>query len=133
MYSWGSAERGTVGRPEKTKGFFPPTRIGGFTNAVSIVGSFQHRCALEKTGEVRCFGWSRLLGNDKKTSSTTAVLVQGLPKIERIAANDHCTFALGEDHVLWVWGQSWVNACGMDDDVMTSNTPMLVPINKTAP
>lgn len=133
VYSWGSSERGTVGRPAKTKGFFPPTRIGGFTNAVAIVGSFLHRCALEKSGEVRCFGQRGYLGNDAKTNSTTAVLVQGIPKIVQLAANDYCTFALGEDHALWVWGQAWINACGLDDAVMTSNTPRLVPIDKTIP
>lgn len=133
VYSWGSAERGTVGRPEDTKGFFPPTRIEGFTNAVAIVGSFQHRCALEKSGEVRCFGQHGFLGNDTKADSTKAVLVQGIPKIVHLAANDFCTFAIGDDHSLWVWGRSWINACGMEDSVMTSHTPMLVPIDKTAP
>lgn len=133
VYSWGSAERGTVGRPEKTKGFFPPTRIGGFTDAVAIVGSFQHRCALEKSGEVRCFGEGRYLGSDTTPNSTTGVVVKGLPKIVHLAANDYCTFAIGEDHALWVWGPSWVNSCGMDDKVMTSNAPMLVPLDKTLP
>lgn len=133
VYSWGSGEWGTVGVPEDTKGFFPPQRIAGFTNAVSIVGSFKHRCALEKNGEVRCFGRRGLLGNDNRTNSTTAVLVQGIPKIVHIAANEYCTFALGEDHSLWTWGNSFINACGMDDKVMPSNTPILVPIDKTAP
>lgn len=133
VYSWGSGERGTVGRPEDTKGFFPPTRIGGFTNAVRIVGSFKHRCALEKNGEVRCFGRRGLLGSDMRTNSTTAVLVQGIPKIVHLAANEYCTFAIGEDHSIWVWGQSWINACGMEDEDMKSSTPRLVPIDKTAP
>lgn len=133
VYSWGSAERGTVGRPQRTKGFFPPTRIGGFTHATEIAGGFQHRCALEQSGEVRCFGDKLFLGNDSNKDSTTAVLVRGIPKIVHLAANDHCTFALAEDHSLWVWGQSWINACGMPDEEMTSHTPRLVPLDKSTP
>lgn len=136
VYSWGAADRGTGGRPERTKGFFPPTRIAGVTFATAITGSFLHRCELEKGGEVRCFGSgsSGLLGGAKQPSSVSAVPVSGLPKIAKIAANDHCTFALGEDHSLWTWGESWVNACGTDDDQQSALPgPVRVPMVSTPP
>ena len=136
VFSWGSAERGTAGKPERTKGFFPPARIAGVTEAVAITGSYTHRCELEKTGEVRCFGSGSngQLGSDQPRSSTSAVVVKGLPKIAKIAANDHCTFALGEDHTLWTWGEAWVNACGIDDDQKSALPgPVLVPVDKTVP
>ena len=133
VYSWGSAERGTVGRPERTKGFFPPTLIQGFTNAVAIAGSFRHRCALEKSGEVRCFGDRVFLGVDSPQDSTSAVAVKGLPKIVHIASNEDCTFALAEDHSLWAWGDNVANACGWAADENDSPLPARVSLAKTAP
>ena len=133
VYSWGSAERGTVGRPERTKGFFPPTLIQGFSNAVAITGSFRHRCALEKNGEVRCFGDHMFLGADSLQDSTSAVVVKGLPKIVHIASNEDCTFALAEDHSLWAWGDNVGNACGWAATDTDSPLPARVAIAKTAP
>jgi alpha-tubulin suppressor-like RCC1 family protein len=133
VYSWGSAERGTVGRPERTKGFFPPTLIQGFTNAIAIAGSFRHRCALEKGGEVRCFGDHVFLGVDSPNDSTSAVVVKGLPKISHIASNEDCTFALAEDYSLWAWGDNVTNACGWADGDNDSPLPARVAIVKTAP
>lgn len=133
VYSWGAGERGTVGRPDDTKGFFPPTLIQGFTNAVAIVGSFRHRCGLEKTGEVRCFGHRWYLGSDNRQDSTSAVLVKGLPKIVHIASNEDCTYALGEDHSLWSWGDNGGRACGWASDNSDSPLPARVAIVTTAP
>lgn len=133
VYSWGSAERGTVGRLEGTKGFYAPTLIQGFTNAITVVGSFRHRCALEKSGEVRCFGDRRFLGIDSPKDSIKALVVKGLPKIARIASSEDCTFALAEDHSLWAWGDNRISACGWPRDEKDSPLPALVNIVKTAP
>jgi len=136
VFSWGNAERGTVGRPLRTKGFFPPTRIQGLSDIVEVAGSFEHRCALDRQGKVFCFGEGSpgRFGSDALTSSTSGVLVPGLPKIVQIASNDHCTFALGEDDSLWGWGVSWINACGFDDDGQTTTkAPMRVPLEPPRP
>jgi alpha-tubulin suppressor-like RCC1 family protein len=136
VYSWGSAKQGTVGKPERTKGFFPPTRILGLADVVQIAGSYEHRCALDKSGKVRCFGSATpgRFGNDSAKSSVSAVEVAGLPRITSIASGDHCTFALGEDHTLWVWGASWIHSCGRDDGndhAMTA--PQLVQLDTSPP
>src|SRR5690606_33477968 len=56
VYSWGNVERGTVGHPPDTKGFLGPTKIAGVTDATMLAGGFLHRCALDKRGDVFCFG-----------------------------------------------------------------------------
>ena len=136
VFSWGSAKRGTVGRPAKTKSFFPPTRIKGLSTIVEIAGSFMHRCALDTAGKVFCFGESSAgrLGTDTRKDAIAAVVVPGLPRIVHIASGDHCTFALAEDHSLWAWGTSWINACGFDDDGQSpTKAPQLVPLDTSAP
>jgi alpha-tubulin suppressor-like RCC1 family protein len=136
VFSWGSAKRGTVGRPEKTKGLFPPTRIKGLTDTIEIAGSFMHRCALDRSGKVRCFGsgMGGRLGVEAHAGSVSAVEIAGLPRIAHIASGDHCSFAVGEDHSLWYWGESWVGACGSDDDGQTvTKTPQQVPLDRSAP
>jgi alpha-tubulin suppressor-like RCC1 family protein len=125
-----------VGLPERSKGFLKPTLIKGFSGAVAIVGSFQHRCALESSGKVRCFGSGTggRLGTSAAKSSTSAIEVPGLPRIVRIAAGDHCTFALGEDHSLWAWGESWIGACGLPgDSADVTKAPVTVPLLEGSP
>lgn len=136
VFSWGSAKRGTVGHPVKTKGFFPPTRIGNLSGIVEIAGSFMHRCALDNAGKVLCFGDSSAgrLGTDTRKDAVAAVPVQGLPRIIHLASGDHCTFALAEDHSLWAWGMSWINACGFDDDGHDpTKAPQRVPLDTNEP
>lgn len=136
VWSWGAVDQGTGGKPAGTKGFFPPAQIAGVTKATAIVGSFRHRCELEESGEVRCFGEASqgLLGSSQAKDTTSAVPVSGLPKIAKIASNDHCTFALGVDHSLWVWGTSWLSSCGLGDDGRDPlPAPVKVPLEKPAP
>jgi alpha-tubulin suppressor-like RCC1 family protein len=140
IYSWGSAERGTVGRVADSKGFYPPTRIEGVSDAVALAGSFLHRCALDRSGGVVCFGegGAGRLGTAALRDSPAAVPVRGLPKIVHLASNDHCTFAIGEDHSLWTWGMSWVNACGIEGDGKTptaapTRVPLCAPASPCAP
>jgi hypothetical protein len=136
VFSWGSAKRGTAGLPEKTKGFAPPTRIKGLSDIVEIAGSFLHRCALDRAGKVRCFGSGSAgrLGTERQPSSVSAVEVAGLPRVVHIAAGDHCTFALGEDHTLWAWGSSWLHACGLGGDSSTvTPAPRRVTLDPSAP
>jgi len=136
VFSWGNAERGTVGRPERTKGFFPPTRIQGLSGIVEIAGGFMHRCALDHAGKVFCFGDGSAgrLGTDANVNAVAAVAVGGLPRVIHIASGDHCTFAIGEDQSLWAWGMSWVNACGLEDDGHSpTKVPQRVPLDSTSP
>jgi alpha-tubulin suppressor-like RCC1 family protein len=117
VFSWGNPERGTVGQPPDTKGFLPPTRIEGVVGAVALVGSFLHRCVLDGAGRVWCFGEGSAgrLGSDQARNATRAIPVEGLPRIVHLASNEHCTFAIAEDHTLYAWGMSWVNACGLPE------------------
>jgi alpha-tubulin suppressor-like RCC1 family protein len=136
IYSWGNPERGTVGLPVDSKGFYPPTRIEGIRDAVALAGSFLHRCALDRAGAVACFGegGAGRLGTDTLRDSPVAVPVGGLPKVVHLASNAHCTFAIAEDHTLWTWGMSWVNACGIEGDGKTPTAkPVPVPLLMTAP
>ncbi len=134
VYSWGSAKHGTVGKPTNSAGFYPPTRIQGIDGAVALTGSFRHRCALDGSGAVRCFGnggAGRLGTDSNKKESLAAVVVPGLPKVIAVAANSYCTFAIGEDHSLWAWGSSWVHACGLPGEEPTK-APTRVPLQPTS-
>ncbi|MDC3957031.1 RCC1 domain-containing protein [Polyangium jinanense] len=136
VFSWGSAERGTVGRPLRTRGYFPPTRIQGLSDIVEVAGSFKHRCALDKQGNVYCFGDGNSggFGSDVQRSSPSGVLVPGLPKIVHIASSSYCTFALGEDHSLWGWGSLPGNACGIDGGgERVTKAPIRVPLEPPSP
>jgi alpha-tubulin suppressor-like RCC1 family protein len=133
VFSWGSADMGTVGRPAKTEGFYPPTRIAGISDAVAIAGSWWHRCVLHKSGAVSCFGkgGDGRLGTAYAVDMVKPVRVSGIPKATALASNNHCTFAIGEDKAIWVWGESERNACGFDYDALDDSgdyTPTPVPV-----
>jgi alpha-tubulin suppressor-like RCC1 family protein len=130
VYSWGNPERGTVGLPADSKGFYPPTRIEGIRDGVALAGSFVHRCVLDRAGAVACFGegGAGRLGAADLRDQPKAVPVAGLPRIVSLASNAHCTFALGEDHVLYTWGMSWVNACGIEETESPTPGPVRVPL-----
>lgn len=139
VFSWGNPERGTIGRPERTKGLLPPTRIAGLSGVTQIAGGFMHRCALLKDGSVSCFG-GRAPGRRGKGGKfdrrglEVPMVVSGLPKVKQIAAGDHCTFAIGEDNTLWAFGDSWINACGeKESDTVSFETPRRVPLDARPP
>jgi hypothetical protein len=140
VYSWGDSLFGMVARAPLAAGFLPPTRVAGLSDVVEIAGTDDTRCALDKSGQVRCFDDSlrpsrggRGQPGAAQSSAPSPILVSGLPKIVHLAANDACMFALAEDHSLWAWGDPRDHACGIEDESAPAAVPVRVALDRTPP
>jgi len=85
------------------------------SNIASVVGAYNHTCALTNNGGVWCWGsnWVGELGDGTFIDSTTPVAVSGLESgVQAIAANGSHTCALTDSGGVMCWGGNWFGELG---------------------
>ena len=100
--NWGAQlGNGTSGGPQYT-----PSAVLGVSGAVMIEGGVGHTCAVEGSGEIKCWGMngSGALGNGNQELQLTAVRVVGLDSPKQISIAGWHTCAVSSSDRLYCWG-----------------------------
>ncbi|MCB9657713.1 MAG: hypothetical protein H6726_08715 [Sandaracinaceae bacterium] len=121
VWCWGRGDLGQLGAGLTRTQAATPTRVLGLTDIVQLAVSGAGACALDRTGEVHCWGENRSgqLGDGGAGGNAfSAVVVPGLPATAITAhANTRC--ALDVDAAVRCWGESGAGNAG----VVVTNCP----------
>ncbi|MEO8224209.1 MAG: thrombospondin type 3 repeat-containing protein, partial [Gammaproteobacteria bacterium] len=136
IYCWGQNSLGQLGNggvPATFSGI--PVALTGIGNATGVTGGFQHACALQADGVVKCWGRGveGQLGNGAGASTTTPVTVSGLsgsPVLAVAAGYLHTCSVLTTGGVR-CWGSNTNGQLG-NGTFSPSNTPVAVSGISTA-
>ena len=125
---WGDNGSGKLGTGEPIHST-APVFVGGLASALSsIEASSNHTCALTTAGQVLCWGGNYFgeLGNDSQTSSSTPVLVPGLPTASAIAVGGRFNCALTTGGAVYCWGLNLSGQVGNGGTGYPGGTPSQV-------
>ena len=102
-----------------------------FRNAVQISAGSMHTCALDRNGDVWCWGYNYTgqLGTGNNESTTVPVRVSGLPRpAVAIGLGDYHTCAVLEDGSVWCWGANYWGELGNGKNGWESNSNVPVKV-----
>ena len=126
IYCWGDDGSGELGNGA-TIPHSAPTKVGGVTNAVSILGGTSDFCAQLATGRVDCWGYGEdgELGDGYSRSSSLPVPVRGItnPKVIVAGLSTYCAI-LTKGRVS-CWGYNEYGQLG-NGSTTDSDVPVLV-------
>ena len=125
---WGDNGSGKLGTGEPIHST-TPVFVGGLAASLSsIQASSNHTCALNTDGQVLCWGGNYFgeLGNDSQTSSSTPLLVQGLPTATAIAVGGRFNCALTTAGAVYCWGLNLSGQVGNGSTGYPGGTPTQV-------
>lgn len=135
VWCWGQGNFGQLGdslrEPRSTPVLVP--RIGvDLPRARSVSVGYAHACALLDDGRVAC--WGNNQGGQANPRERTfgidplgPTVVDGLPKVEEIAAGYGHTCVLTADRRVFCWGKNNEGECGVGDEADFVTTPREVP------
>jgi alpha-tubulin suppressor-like RCC1 family protein len=107
-----------------------PVIVTGISDAVAVVASFYHSCAVLAGGKVQCWGDNTYgeLGNGTSTRSavTSPVTVVGISNAVAPSAGDYSSCALLKTGELQCWGDNWDGELGNGTTVINSTLPVTV-------
>ena len=113
MNSWGQLGDGrSQGTPQNQR-----TPVVGVSEVIEIGVGFGHTCALERDGQVYCWGANGVgeLGDGSTEIRLEPVLVACLPPVVALGTGAHHTCAVSAVGEVWCWG--W------DDRTFTESVP----------
>lgn len=100
--AYGQLGLGTIDEPAA------PARVAPkvFENATMVAAGSDFNCALDKDGEVSCWGANKAgqLGRGDTEEQLRPGKVDGLPKVSVVAAGGDFACALAEGDTVWCWG-----------------------------
>ncbi|TXI75826.1 MAG: RCC1 repeat-containing protein [Dokdonella sp.] len=125
---WGSNASGQLG-DNSTTGSLTPVDVSGLASGVQAISAgYEHTCALENGGELKCWGDNHYgqVGNNNPMYRLTPVDVTGLTnEVQAISTGDNYACALALGGVAKCWG---LNANGQLGDNSTSIRPTPVDV-----
>jgi alpha-tubulin suppressor-like RCC1 family protein len=132
-FCWGGGSQGQLGIGTTVAEALTPTQVVGGLKFATIStsltnGSSKHTCALTVTGVAACWGKGNegQLGDGAFVSSSSPVLVSGLPELERVAVGAaHSCALVKESGAAWCWGNNADGNLGNGDRV-SSDVPVPV-------
>jgi len=123
-WGWNTVGQLGIGRIEGHGGaaYPAPLPVQGLTNAVGVAAGYQHACALQASGSVRCWGagLDGQLGDGRDEDSVSPVAVDGLTDAVAISAGGDATCALRRAGNVVCWGDNRYGQMGngtMDDSI----------------
>ena len=131
VYAWGYNAYGQVGNATTTNQNAPVV-VKGLTSGVTAVAGGGCFSLAIQNGSVLAWGDNSLgqLGNGTSGDySDTPLLVNDLNNIVEVAASAYSSYALGDDGILWAWGDNGPGTLGQGE----SGSPYLIPIQVPAP
>jgi alpha-tubulin suppressor-like RCC1 family protein len=125
VQSWGGNDLGELGDGTTDSSLTPVAVSGlGAASTISAAAGTSHALALRSDGTVVAWGANDFgqLGDGTTTSSSTPVVVAGLPRVVAIAAGSVSSYALAEDGTVWTWGANGSGQLG-DGTYTERDTP----------
>lgn len=130
---WGTGTSGQIGDGSNTTRPYANTIVSGLSSAVKITSGFQHTCALQSSGSVKCWGngSSGALGDGSVTSQNSPVFVtlqsdsSTLGSVIAIAAGGNSTAsgftcAVTSNGSVYCWGGGASGQLGQNNTTLYS-------------
>ncbi|PKO19145.1 MAG: hypothetical protein CVU39_00920 [Chloroflexi bacterium HGW-Chloroflexi-10] len=124
---WGWNEGGQLGIGTLTNSSIPATVSGLGSGVMAIASGLGHSCALNRNGEVKCWGYNEYgqLGNNSTADSLIPVSVSGLRGVSGISAANLHTCALTNSGAVYCWGLNDVGELG-NGSTTNASQPVMV-------
>ncbi|WGL60488.1 SGNH/GDSL hydrolase family protein [Pigmentibacter sp. JX0631] len=111
VYCWGanSFNQVSVEDSDKSKLTFNLNSKLNLKYIAQMALGEHHTCALNKSGEVYCFGdnqFSQFPELNVESKEKLPLKIVNLPKIKEISAGENHTCALSEDNIIYCWGKN---------------------------
>lgn len=127
VYSWGSNDRGQLGRNQGSQ--TQPGLVPGMTNGCMVAVGFRHSLMLREDGTLRAWGKnaSGQLGDGTFQDRASPVVVIGLSAVAQVAAGGETSVAATEGGVVWAWGNNSSGQLGSGTNVSSQALGVPVP------
>lgn len=106
LWCWGGDRRGQLGDGPATSGRSTPRAVAGLEHVVGVATGSAHTCAVDRRGDVHCFG-DNAAGQcvrDKRKRIDTPVKVGGLHQVKAVALGERHSCALQSNGSVSCWG-----------------------------
>lgn len=129
VWCWGKNTASQVGRPVSER-VLRPQQVPHVSHAVAVSARSDATCALQRGGEVFC--WGSLTNSwpvpyaDRSQEALSPSLVRGLPPMVQIGVGSTHVCARTEEGEVWCWGNNAVGQIGIRD--YDSPEPVQVPM-----
>ena len=129
LWGWGSNLRGQIGDNTNNFPITPVSVVGTKKTFCKISGGANHTAAIDKNGQVWCWGnnvWGNLGNNTVTTTQKTPVSIWGNKKTFcKISGGANHTVAIDKNGLAWGWGYNSSGQLGNNK----SNTSALTPVS----